>query len=161
MYFNFSSSDIANSSTNLARKISAKASRNFASAYKFFYMLCKTMVFWALFPQKKRRKPFVYGHSPLRQDKDNTFFAEIQIALTYCNTLRNVKRRVLHTRGFAMCYITRPGSQRALVSMKLSASSFSRGLRPLVSVGRFAPLVSTGTASPGFNTALRLLARQC
>ena len=140
MYFNFSSSDIANSSTNLARKISAKASRNFASAYKFFYMLCKTMVFWALFPQKKRRKPFVYGHSPLRQDKDNTFSAEIQIALTYRNTLRNVKRRLLHTLGFDMYYITR-------ASLGRFAPSFHRSLRSLDSMvallprfnGRFAP----------------------
>ena len=31
----------------------------------------------------------------------------MQIYLTYRNSLRNVKRRVLHTRGFAMCYITR------------------------------------------------------
>ena len=40
---------IVNLRTNLARKISAKASRNFSSAYKFFYMLCKTMVFWGIF----------------------------------------------------------------------------------------------------------------
>ena len=40
---------IVNSRTNLARKISAKASRNFSSAYKFFYMLCKTIVFWGIF----------------------------------------------------------------------------------------------------------------
>ena len=31
----------------------------------------------------------------------------MQIHLTYRNTLRNVKRRVLHTRAFAMYYITR------------------------------------------------------
>ena len=31
----------------------------------------------------------------------------MQIALTFRNTLRNVKRRVLHTRASAMCYITR------------------------------------------------------
>ena len=49
MYFNFSISYIVNSRTNLARKISAKASRNFSSAYKIFYMLCKTMVFSAIF----------------------------------------------------------------------------------------------------------------
>ena len=93
--------------TNLARKISAKAFRKSASAYKFFYMLCKTMVFSAIFVWKKRRKPFVYGLSPLRYYKDNTFLREMQIHLTYCNTLRNVKRRVLHTWGLAMCYITR------------------------------------------------------
>ena len=50
---------IVNSRTNLARKKSAKASRNFSSAYKFFYMLYKTMVFWAIFRKKKRRKPRV------------------------------------------------------------------------------------------------------
>ena len=107
MYFNFSSSYIAISRTNLARKISAKASRNFSSAYRIFYMLCKTMVFWPIFRIKKRRKPFVYGRSPLRQYKDNTFFRKMQIHLTYRNTLRNVKRRVLHNLGFAKCYITR------------------------------------------------------
>ena len=31
----------------------------------------------------------------------------MQIHLTYRNSLRNVKRRVLHTRGLAMYYITR------------------------------------------------------
>ena len=31
----------------------------------------------------------------------------MQIHLTYRNTLRNVKRRVLHNLGFAKCYITR------------------------------------------------------
>ena len=31
----------------------------------------------------------------------------MQIQLTYRNTLRNVKRRVLHTQGLAMYYITR------------------------------------------------------
>ena len=40
---------IVNSRTNLARKNSAKAFRKSASAYKFFYMLCKTMVFSAIF----------------------------------------------------------------------------------------------------------------
>ena len=39
--------------------------------------------------------------------KDNTFSAEMQIVLTYRNILRNVKRRVLHTRASAMYYITR------------------------------------------------------
>ena len=49
MYFNLSISYIVNSRTNLARKKSAKAFRKSASAYKFFYMLCKTMVFSAIF----------------------------------------------------------------------------------------------------------------
>ena len=31
----------------------------------------------------------------------------MQTHLTFRNNLRNVKRRVLHTRGSAMCYITR------------------------------------------------------
>ena len=66
MYFNFSIFYIANSRTNLARKNSAKAIRKSASAYKFFYMLCKTMVFWPIFRIKYRIKPFVYGRSPLR-----------------------------------------------------------------------------------------------
>ena len=49
MYFNFSNLYIVNSRTNLARKISAKAFRKSASASRIFYMLCKTMVFWAIF----------------------------------------------------------------------------------------------------------------
>ena len=49
MYFNLSISYIVNSRTYLARKKSAKAFRKSASAYKFFYMLCKTMVFSAIF----------------------------------------------------------------------------------------------------------------
>ena len=55
---------------------------------------------------KKRREPCVLGLSPLCYYKDTTFSAEIQIALTYRNSLRNVKRRVLHTRAPAMYYIT-------------------------------------------------------
>ena len=31
----------------------------------------------------------------------------MQIVLTFRNNPSNVKRRVLHTRGFAMCYITK------------------------------------------------------
>ena len=152
MYFNFSSSYIAISRTNLARKISAKASRNFSSAYRIFYMLCKPMVFWPIFRIKKRRKPFVYGLSPLRQYKDNTFFAEKQIHLTYRNSLRNVKRRVLHNLAFAMYYITRPGSLRAFSFNGCFAAQFQR--KPAAS------LFQSGTASPSFNAALRLLARQ-
>ena len=154
MYFNFSSSDIANSSTNLARKISAKASRNFSSAYKFFYMLCKTMVFLAHFPQKKRRKPFVYGLSPLRQYKDNTFFVEKQIHLTYRNSLRNVKRRVLHNLAFAMYYITRPGSLRSLVLTVAALPQFQRLLCSLVSTEACGFLVSFGDCVPWFQRSL-------
>ena len=36
--------------------------------------------------QKKRRKPSIYGLSPLRKYKDNTFSHENQIALTLRNT---------------------------------------------------------------------------
>ena len=36
--------------------------------------------------QKKRRKPSIYGLSPLRKYKDNTFSHEDQIALTLRNT---------------------------------------------------------------------------
>ena len=57
--------------------------------------------------QKKRRKTPCLGLSPLRQYKDNTFSREMQIALTFRNNPRNVKRRVLHKTGFAMYYITR------------------------------------------------------
>ena len=51
--------------------------------------------------------------------KDNTFSAEMQIVLTYRNILRNVKRRVLHTRGFRMCYITRPRLGRTATHLGL------------------------------------------
>ena len=43
----------------------------------------------------------------------------MQIALTFRNNLRNVKRRVLHTRGFRMCYITRPRLGRAATHLGL------------------------------------------
>ena len=43
----------------------------------------------------------------------------MQIALTFHNNLRNVKRRVLHTRGFRMCYITRPRLGRAATYLGL------------------------------------------
>ena len=148
MYFNFSSSDIANSSTNLARKKSAKASRNFSSAYKISYMLCKTMVFLAIFRKKKRRTPLCLGHSPLRQDKDNTFSFEIQISLTYRNNFRNVKRRVLHTRGFAMCYITRAGGNETF------SFQFQRTLCSLVSAEACGFLVSVGDCVPWFQRSL-------
>ena len=137
MYFNFQRFYIVNSRTNLARKKSAKAGRNFASAYKIFYMLCKTMVFLPFFPRKKRRKPSVYGPSPLRQYKDTTISREIQIALTYRNNLRNVKRRVLHTRGSPLYYITR--ELRSLVSgcPFWGRNSNSAPLRACYSNGRF------------------------
>ena len=47
--------------TNLARKKSAKASRKSASAYKFFYMLYKTMVFWPIFRKKRGENPLSMG----------------------------------------------------------------------------------------------------
>ena len=43
----------------------------------------------------------------------------MQIALTFRNNLRNVKRRVLHTRGLRMCYITRPRLGRAATYLGL------------------------------------------
>ena len=51
-----------------------------------YFIPCKS-IFW----QKKRRKPRLYGLSPLRWYKDNTISAEIQIALTFRNTRANVK----------------------------------------------------------------------
>ena len=48
-------------------------------------------LYWA----KKAEKVPCLGLSPLRSYKDNTFFREIQIALTYRNTLEMLK-----TRGF-------------------------------------------------------------
>ena len=65
------------------------------------------MFFFLYIGQKKEEKAPCLGLSPLRYYKDNTFSREMQVALTFRNTLRNVKRRVLHTRGFAMYYITR------------------------------------------------------
>ena len=63
----------------------------------------------------------------------------MQIALTFRNNPRNFKRRVLHKRGLATSYITRPRSLRAF--------SFN---------GRCAPLVSTAALQPSFNGSLRL-----
>ena len=51
-----------------------------------YFIPCKS-IFW----QKKRRKPRPYGLSPLRWYKDNTFSAEIQIELTFRNTLPSIK----------------------------------------------------------------------
>ena len=39
------------------------------------------------FSTKKRTDPSVYGLCPLRYDKDTKFFGEIQIVLTFRNTL--------------------------------------------------------------------------
>ena len=47
--FNLSTLYIVNSRINLARKKSAKAGRKSASAYRIFYMLCRTTRFWAIF----------------------------------------------------------------------------------------------------------------
>ena len=57
--------------------------------------------------QKKRRKPLVWGSLLFASTKIINFSREMQIALTFRNVLRNVKRRVLHTLGLWMCYITR------------------------------------------------------
>ena len=50
----------------------------------------------------------------------------MQIHLTYRNSLRNVKRRVLHTRASVMYYITRAsfGCFASLISMDASLPSF-------------------------------------
>ena len=49
----------------------------------------------------------------------------MQIALTFRNVLRNVKRRVLHTPGLWMCYITR----RAFCGWKIPSASLWKLLR--------------------------------
>ena len=84
-------------------KIPPKPEKNFISEVNFSISEVEAPDFQA---KKEERTPCL-GLFPLRQYKDNIFFCEMQIALTVRNTLRNVKRRVLHTRGFAMCYITR------------------------------------------------------
>ena len=79
----------------------------------------------------------------------------MQIALTFRNNLWNVKRRVLHKRASAMCYITRAGALRAI------SPSF-RSLRDLSFNGRCAPwfqrsfqlLVSVGDCVLWFQRSL-------
>ena len=94
------------------------------------------------FRAEKKEKTRINGLSPLRQDKDTTFSREIQIDLTYRNTLRNVKRRVLHTLGSAMCYITRRG--------RCAPSASCRSLRSLSFNGRCAPQFQVSTEACGF-----------
>ena len=53
---------------------------------------------------KKRREPCVLGLSPLCYYKDTTFSAEIQIALTYRNSLRNVKIKLFSRKNFNFFY---------------------------------------------------------
>ena len=62
---------------------------------------------FALFLQKKEEKTQCLQALSSSLYKYTTFFAEIQIALTFRNSPRNVKRRVLHKRASGMCYITR------------------------------------------------------
>ena len=64
-------------------------------------------VFLPLYRLKKEEKAPCLGLFPLRLYKDNTFSREMQIVLTFRNNPRNVKRRVLHKTGSAVCYITR------------------------------------------------------
>ncbi|MGM9696223.1 MAG: hypothetical protein ACI3X8_05055, partial [Alloprevotella sp.] len=96
-------------------------------------------VFLPLYGPKKEERTLCLGLFPLRYYKDNTFSREKQIALTFRNNPRNVKRRVLHTRGVAMCYITRPGSLRALSFNGRCAPWFQRSFQLLVSVGDCVP----------------------
>ena len=58
MYFNFSNFYIVNSRTNLAQKISAKAFRKSAKAYRIFYFRCISSF---IMGKKKRKEPRVYG----------------------------------------------------------------------------------------------------
>ena len=58
------------------------------------------------FGQKKRRKPAVYGLSPLRQYKDKPFSCKIQITLTLRNIPPNVKmQRFAAARGCLVLYL--------------------------------------------------------
>ena len=59
----------------------------------------------------------------------------MQIALTFRNNLWNVKRRVLHKRGSAMCYITRLGALHTFSFNGRCAPWFQRSFQLLVSVG--------------------------
>ena len=65
------------------------------------------MYFFLYNGAKKEEKTPCFGLFPHRYYKDNTFSREMQIELTFRNSLRNVKRRLLHTWGFVMYYITR------------------------------------------------------
>ena len=56
---------------------------------------------------KKRRKPCVYGLSPLCYYKDNTFSRETQILLTFRNTVQLLKCSDLQQTGMELYYLTR------------------------------------------------------
>ena len=86
----------------------------------------------------------------------------MQIHLTYRNSLRNVKRRVLHNLGLAMYYITRPGSLRANGRCAPTVATRHRSLGALSFCGpcaswfqrSFQLLVSVGDCVPWFQRSL-------
>ena len=91
MYFNSAPLYIDTRNNYLSKKIISKAKKRIYLRGKFFYVRGISSLESQYFGKKKRRKPRVYGLSPLRWYKDNTFSARIQIALTFRNTLANVK----------------------------------------------------------------------
>ena len=96
-----------------------------------------------VFSTKKRTEPSVYGLCPLRYDKDTTFFAEIQIELTFGY---NVKRRDLHKPASAVCYITREeGTLRLFILWTCLKSPSESAVHPLSAARKLA----THTANLG------------
>ena len=83
----------------------------FISEVNFRISEVKKPLFW----QKKRREPFVYGLSPLRCYKDNTFSREMQIALTFEYKSEMLKCSDLQQTGSNLYYITRLDWRLALV----------------------------------------------
>ena len=73
--------------TTCPRKLKEKPRKKIISEVFFPISEVKQPISW----HKKRRKPCVYGLSPLCYYKDNTFSREIQIPLTFRNTWATVK----------------------------------------------------------------------
>ena len=87
----------------LLRKNPQTPRKKFISEVFFFTSEVKQ----PFFLPKKRREPACLGLSPLFYDKDNTFSAEIQIALTFRNTPQTSICSDLQQTGSDRCYITR------------------------------------------------------
>ena len=102
------------------------------------------MYFFPYFVQKKEDRTLCLALSPLRQYNTNTFSREMQIDLIFRNSPRNVKRRVLHTWGFVMYYITRRCSGVAMERRKstpdTSPSVLVACVCPLSAPSSFLPL---------------------
>ena len=69
MYFNFLPLYIGNKRNYLPKKKNDSAKKKDYLRYIFFYLRGVTRFVGQVFDPKKRRKPFVYGLSPLRYTK--------------------------------------------------------------------------------------------